>query len=458
MNLNVHNRAPVTKMDMDVVVCGGGPAGINAALAAGRSGARTLLIERYGFLGGMSTIALVYPWMTFHTVDGKQVIGGLAQEIVDRLMAVGASPGHVRDTVGFVHTITPYDPEVYKTLIYDMLEEAGVTVLLHSFVDHVNSRNGHIESVEISTKSGRFHITGKQFIDTTGDADLAFLSGAPCLKGRDHDHLTQPMTMKFRMRGVDLNKVKQYMMDHPDEFYKKTPFDELAELPLSGVLGFYKHWQEANLPINRDQVLFFTGPGHDEVLVNTTRVQGLDGTNVQDLTKGEMLGRKQVQMVASFMRNHLPGFEQASISAVGTQIGIRESRRIDGMYALQVDDVIAGRSFDDCVARSGYPIDIHDPSGKGVQAAWVQGDGAYDIPYRCLLPKQIDNLLVAGRCISTTHEALATTRLTPSCMATGQAAGTAAGIALRASCTPAEVSIQQLQDELRKSGALLDRD
>lgn len=245
-------------------------------------------------------------------------------------------------------------------------------------------------------------------------------------------------------------------MEHPDEFYKKTPFEELPQLHLSGVLGYYKHWKAANLPINRDQVLFFTGPADDEVLVNTTRVQGLDGTNVEDLTEAEELGRKQVLAVADFMRSSLPGFEKASISSVGTQIGIRETRRIDGLYALQVDDVVQGRRFDDVIARSGYPIDIHDPSGKGVTAAWVQGDGAYDIPYRCLLPKRVRNLLTGGRCISTTHEALATTRLTPSCMATGQAAGSAAGLAVKHNAAPADIDVAELQRMLEEDGALLD--
>jgi hypothetical protein len=445
----------MNRIDADVVVCGGGPAGINAALAAGRTGAKTVLIERYGFLGGMSTAALVYPWMTFHTTGGKQVIAGIAQEIIDRLMAEHASPGHVRDTVGFVRTITPYDPEVYKVLIVDMLREAGVKVLLHSLMDEAVVEADRIVAVRLATKSGKYEVTAKQFVDATGDADLAYLSGAPCLQGRDGDSLTQPMTMKFRMRGVDLAKVKRYMIDHPDEFYKKTPFDELEQLPLSGVLGYFKHWQEAELPINRDQVLFFTGPGPDEVLVNTTRVQGLDSTKLEDLTEGEIQGRKQVRMVADFMTRNLPGFENASISSVGAQIGVRESRRINGQYTLQVDDVVSGRTFDDCIARSGYPIDIHDPSGKGVQAAWVQGDGAYDIPYRCLIPKGIVNLLTAGRCISTSHEALATTRLTPSCMATGQAAGTAAGMASAQGISPAELSVAQLQERLIRDGALL---
>ncbi len=442
----------------DVVVCGAGPAGLNAAIAAARSGARTVLIERYGFIGGMSTAALVYPWMTFHTTDGKQVIRGIAQEIIDRLMERGASPGHVRDTVGFVHTITPYHPEEYKVLALEMLKEAGVTLLAHSFVDRVqvSPDRRRIEAVELSTKSGRLTVHGSMFVDATGDADIAYLSGASCLKGRNGDQLMQPMTMKFRMTGVNLAKVKQYMLEHPDEFYKKTPFDELESLPLSGVLGFYKHWKEANLPINRDQILFFTGPGDDEVLVNTTRVQGLDGTDVEALTEAEEQGRKQVLMVAAFMKQNLPGFERAHISQVGAQIGIRETRRIEGLYSLQVDDVVEGRRFGDVIARSGYPIDIHDPSGKGVTAAWVHGDGAYDIPYRCLVSVSVDNLLAAGRCISTSHEALATTRLTPSCMATGQAAGTAASIAAQNGVVAREVQISELQRLLREQGVVLE--
>ncbi|MED4599445.1 FAD-dependent oxidoreductase [Paenibacillus validus] len=443
-------------IETDIVVVGGGPAGINAAIAAGRSGARTLLIERYGFLGGMSTIALVYPWMTYHTMDGKQVIAGIAQEIIDRLMALNASPGHVRDTCGFVSTITPYDPEIYKVLVLDMLREAGVKLLLHSFVDDVTVKDERIESVRLTSKSGKIDVKAKMFIDTSGDADVAYLAGAPILKGRDEDQLTQPMTMKFRMRGVDLARVKQYMIEHPEEFYKKTPIDELDQLPLTAVQGFYKHWKEAALPINRDQVLFFTGPGEDEVLVNTTRVQGLDGTRVEDLTEAEELGRKQVLMVADFMVKHLPGFEKASISQVGAQIGIRETRRLDGVYSLQISDVTEGRRFEDCIARSGYPIDIHDPKNKGVTAAWIAGDGAYDIPYRSLLAKGVSNLLAGGRCISTSHEALATTRLSPSCMATGQAAGTAAGMAVKQGVSPHELNVKDLQQQLRQDGVLLD--
>lgn len=439
----------------DVVVVGGGPAGISAAIAAGRLGCKTILLERYGFLGGMSTIAGVYPWMTFHTEGGRQVIFGLAQEIVDRLVKLGASPGHLRDTIGFVHTVTPFDGEAFKLLALDMLREANVKVLLHSYVDEVKTEENTIQSVLVATKSGRIEIRGGMFVDATGDADLALMAGAPVLKGRDSDQQTQPMTLKFRMRGVDTAVIKEKMMQEPENFYGKTLVDKLAELPLTGIQGFYREWQQAGLPINRDQVLLFVGPEPDEVVVNCTRIQGLDGTDVEDLTRAEEEGLRQVMMMARFLKESIPGFEKALISSVAPQIGIRETRRIEGLYTLTADDVIEGRKFADAIAKSGYPIDIHDPTGKGVTAAWIKGDGAYDIPYRSLVPKGIANLLVGGRCISTSHEAQATTRLTPSCMATGQAAGTAAALALQTQKHPAEVDINLLQQELRRQNAYI---
>jgi hypothetical protein len=443
-------------LEADVVVVGGGPAGINAAIASGRQGARTLLIERHGFLGGMSTAALVYPWMTFHTDKGVQVIQGIAQEIIDRLVELGGSPGHQRDTMGFVYSVTPYSPEIYKVLAIDMLKEANVKLLVHSFVDKVNAtENGRITSVTLSGKSGPIEVIGSVFVDASGDADIAYLSGASTVRGRDGDRLTQPMTMKFRMRGVDLQKVKDSILARPNNFYEKTLVDQLPHLPLTGVSGFYEEWNAAGLPINRDLVLFFAGPAEDEVLINCTRVQGLDGTDVEDLTLAEEEGRRQVLMLEKFFRSSVPGFERATISSVGTQIGIRETRRIVGLYSLTMEDVLEGKRFSDTIARSGYPIDIHDPSGKGLTFGWIEGDGAYDIPYRSLVPKDCFNLLAAGRCISTTHEALATTRLTPSCMATGQAAGTAAAMACAEGVSPHDIDIRRLQKELLKSNMIL---
>lgn len=441
----------------DVVVLGGGPAGITAAISAARNGASTLLVERYGFLGGMSTAALVYPWMTFHSAVGDQVIKGLAQEIIDRLQERDGSPGHLRDTIGFTYSLTPYHPEIYKVVAFEMLQEAGVEILLHTSAIDVSGENGRIKQIVLNNKSGTTSVSGKFFIDATGDADIAYMSGAPWEQGNSNQKV-QPMTMKFRMKGVQLHEVKQYIKDNRDQFYEKTMFDQLDELPLTSISGFYQLWEQANLSIPREGVLFFAGPAEDEVLINVSRVSGLDPTNAADLTKAEYEGRKQVLELEQFFKKYIPGFQHASVSEVGSQIGVRETRRIIGHYVLNGVDVLDARRFPDVIARSGYPIDIHNPEGKGITANFIREGGAYDIPYRCLVPQKVSNLLLAGRCISTTHEAQATTRLTPSCMAIGQAAGTAAALAVQLNCANDEVPIDKLQSKLLEQHAELGLD
>jgi ribulose 1,5-bisphosphate synthetase/thiazole synthase len=438
----------------EVVIAGGGPAGIVAAIAAARNGAKTLLVERYGFLGGQSSASLVYPWMSFHDSLGNQVIQGIAQEIVDRLVAMGGSPGHVPDTVGYVSMLTPFDVEAFKYLAQEMVLEAGAELLLHTWITDAAIEDGLICALGAVNESGRATLRGSIFIDATGDADVAQFAGAEMAKGRDADGATQPMTMNFRLGGVDLERVRGYMQDQPGDFYSGTRYDLLKALPRpTGVQGFYSIWKGANLPIPRDQVLFFAGMRPGEVGVNTSRIVGLDATNADDLTTAEVEGRRQVMMLVQFFRERVPGFADCYLIATPAQVGVRETRRIVGHYVLTRDDVTGARRFSDGIARSAYPIDIHDPKAAGNVTFDVKLD--HDIPYRCLLPRGVRNLLAAGRIISVTHEAFAAIRVTPPVMAIGQAAGAAAALCVRHGILPGQVNVRELQDLLVSQGASL---
>lgn len=439
--------------DFDIIICGGGPAGIAAGIAAGRCGAKPLLIERYGFLGGMSTAALVNPWFTFHNQKGEQIVRGIAQEIVDRLISVGASPGHLRDTVGFVYSCTSFDPEIYKRVAELMLREAGCRILYHSMVLGAQLQGNCIQEIVVACKSDQRKFRAKVFIDTTGDADLSAFAGVPFQKGREKDAAMQPMTMNFRVGGVDLEPVVEYIRQNPREFHDETLFDQLE--PLTGVSGFFTLWREAQLDIPRDRLLFFAGARPGEVNVNTTRIVGMDGTNAVDLTAAEQEGRRQVMLIVKFLRDKIPGFGDCYLLALPTQVGLRETRRIVGDYILTGEDVVEGKRFDDAIALSDYPIDIHSPTGGGLTLSGAAKD-YYGIPYRSLVPKDVENLLVAGRCLSATHEGHASARLTPTCMAMGQAVGTAAALCVSDDVAPRELNATRLQEALRKQGARVD--
>jgi len=443
--------------DFDVAVCGAGPSGITAALAAARNGAKTLILERYGFAGGASTAALVYPWMSFHSNQGQQVIGGIAQEIVDALIELGGSPGHLRDTIGFAYSITPYDFELYKALVDQLLADAGVEIRYHTLITAVNAENGYIQALETAGKEGKQRISAKVYIDSTGDGDVASAAGTPFVNGRRSDGRSQPMTMNFVMQGVDLEAVKDYMRHNPQEFHTGSLIDELEHIPLTAVSGFFDLWKRHGpTEVPRDRILFFAGIHPGEVIVNTTRMLNYDGTKTADLSKAEMEGRCQVGLLAEFCRAYLPGFRDSYLVRTPTQVGVRESRHILGLYTLTANDILQARRFPDVIARSGYPLDVHNPNNDTLESNTIHNGDAYDIPYRCLLPQQIQNLLINGRCASSTHTASSSARLTPSCMAIGQAAGTAAAIAVHNRVQPTQVPIEKLQGTLRRQGAILD--
>jgi hypothetical protein len=446
--------------DYDVLVVGGGNAGCAAALAAARTGARTMLVERYGFLGGTATAAMVGPWMTFHS-GSERIVGGIAQEMVERLMALGGSPGHIADSSDYVPTITPFDPEIHKALLFDMMRESNVTLLLHALVtDATRDANGNVTGATFATVGGPRTIHAARTIDATADAFVAAFAGCAMQQGDERGRV-QPSSLMFRLSHVDMNAVAAYVRDHPDQMRSSLAPEQRTGDALTAVAGLWDLWHAAQangVDVPREVVSFFISPYPDEVSVNMTRVTDIDPLDPDDLTRAEIEARGQAMRLVGFFRERVPGFEHARIAATATQIGVRESRRIVGDYTLTRDDILDRRTFDDAVARSSYPIDIHNPSGSGTTTHRLPPGTSYEIPYRCLVPQRVDDLLVAGRCISTTHEALASTRLTPTVMTLGQAAGTAAALSLAANVAPRDVDARALRKRLIADGVDLRRD
>lgn len=446
--------------DTQVLVVGGGPAGLGAAYGAARAGAHVILAERYGFLGGNATAALVMPFVSYHTQvphheepglatlfptdhgPGEPVISGALAELIMRLVKAG---GAIPPSLKTGYTV-PFDPEIFKYIAYEMLDEAGVHFLFHSFAGGFFSE-GDTRGVVFETKSGPVVIRAQVIIDCTGDGDVATYAGAPSETGRKQDGLVQPMTLFFRMTDIEKAAFAAYAKKHPDQW--------------KGVHGLWDLIREAEkageLDLAREDILFFGTPHEKEVAVNSTRVVKVCGTDVWDLTYAEIQSRRQMRMVAAFLSKYVPGFEKAYAVQSGTQVGVRETRRIIGEYRLSSDDILQARKFEDVVARGTYPIDMHNPEGKGTVLVFLPPGESYDIPLRCLLPKEVDNILVAGRCISGSHEAHSSYRAMCICMATGQAAGACAALAAINGLPPRSLSYPDVQHELIRQGANLGR-
>lgn len=442
-----------------MLVVGGGNAGCAAAIAAARHGARTLLLERYGFLGGTATAAMVGPWMTFHSAK-ERIVGGIAQEMVERLMRKGASPGHLADSSDYVATITPFDPEVHKALLFEMMQEAGVSLLLHAYFLSAQLDGEAVCGATFATVGGTRTYRGRVVIDATADALVAASAGVPTQQGDERGRV-QPATLMFRLSHVDLATFATYLRERPEEMRSSLHPQERVPAALTAVAGLNGLWERARadglVDVPRELVSFFISPYPDEVTVNMTRVVNIDPLDPDDLTRAEVESRLQAMQLLEFFRRRVPGFAGARIAATGTQVGIRESRRIVGRYTLTREDVLQARRFDDAVARSAYPIDVHNPSGSGTSTQRLAPGESYEIPYRTLLPVNREQLLVAGRCISTTHEALASTRLTPTVMTLGQAAGTAAALACARGVRVADIDTNELRAQLVADGVDLRR-
>jgi hypothetical protein len=442
--------------EADVLVVGGGPAGLGAAIGAAEAGAGVILAERYGFLGGNATAALVMPLMSFHTQEpvaqqagaatlfptdhgpGSPVISGVLAKLVNRLVERGgAIPPSLK--TGYV---VPFDPEVFRLVAFELLDESGVKFLLHAMASDVVGSN-EVNGVVFETKSGPLVIKAKAIVDCTGDGDIAALAGASYEVGREEDDMPNPMTLMFLMTEFQRSGFEKYVNEHPDQWY--------------GVHGLWDLVRRARdsgeLDLQREDILFFGTTHEKDVIINSTRIMRVIGTDIWDLTYAEWEGRRQMRQIANFLRKYVPGFENAYVSQSGVNVGVRASRRILGAYKLTADDVLKARKFDDVIARGSYPIDIHNPEGKGTIIRRLPPDEAYDIPLRSLLPDNVENLTVAGKCISGTYEAQASYRAMPICMATGQAAGVCAAIAARFGKSPHDVPVTDVQKELLRQGA-----
>lgn len=412
----------------NLIVAGGGLSGVAAAVSAAREGLRVLLVERAGCLGGAMSNSLVYPFMIFWMKDpqngGKKFLSaGMFTEMRQRMSA----------KTGF--TDMELKPEYFKLVLDDMVSEAGVDVLFHATIFDVDTENDVVKSIKMVTKSGVLTAEADFFIDATGDGDVFAMAGCEYALGRESDGLCQPMTTCFRMSNVD------------NELFKKER-PRLQQL--------YKQYQEEGKITNpRENILVFFGIGQGILHLNTTRIIRRDPTNVFDVSKAEIEARRQVFEMERFLKDNCEAFKDSTIISIASDIGVRESRKLKGVHVLTADELKSCTEFEDTIALGNYEIDIHNPNGTGTELYYFKEGEYYRIPYRSLLPKEFKNLLVAGRCISATHEAQAAVRIMPICSCLGEAAGIAVGVAHHTGTDAHTVDVKAVQKKLIENGAAI---
>jgi hypothetical protein len=404
----------------DVAVIGGGPAGSAAAIAAARMGAKTLLVERLGYLGGMATSGLVVPHFEVARC-------GISIELAERMRAMGGW--------GTKYWEASYDPELWKHVSEQMALEAKVELLMYSQLIGVEKAIGSVAALAIQTKSGPHTVSARAYVDSTGDGDLAFMAGVPYQKGRPRDGKLMPMTMMFRMENV------QY-----EQFSESQLYQDIMNAASSKGLAYRP-------PYHRPWIINL--PAEGQAVAMFTHIYDCDGTDSADLTKASIEGRRQALEAWRFLKDNVKGFEHSRFVCTSDHIGVRETRRFDGEYVLSRKDVENRVAFDDVVALCHFPIDIHEPD-QGLQTN-ITLEGEYGIPYRCLLPQGCSNLLLSGRNISGSYEAFASYRVKGIAMSTGQAAGTAAAISVDRGVSIKAVSMPDLQRQLQKDGVNLGR-
>jgi hypothetical protein len=446
---------------VDVVVAGAGPAGFAAAVSAARSGANVLLVEQANYVGGMLASQAIHG---FYSYQGKQIIFGIPQELVNRLVAIGACVGHIPDQR--LGSVTATDVERLKVVTQEMVAEAGAKPLLHTLVSAPVMEGKTVKGIIVENKSGRQAVLARVVVDATGDADVAARAGVPFeIKPKD---AIQPGTLMFRMDHVDVDKIRLALARDDDNAHMVPGFGANAEYYLRAerfaLDGFRNAVQRArengDLPPDYPQrwAIVATQPREDEVFINMAMVTGFHAIDAWELTRAEMEARRWVPIVVNFLKKYIPGFANAHLISTHNTIGVRESRRIVGDYVLGPEDVMQGRTFADGVAIAPWrPSMGHHPKGNFVDdphderypRRLVRG---CEVPYGCLLPKGVEGLLVAGRAISATGEGQNAIRVMAPCMSLGQAAGTAAALAAREGITPRQLDGAKVRAALVQQG------
>jgi hypothetical protein len=444
----------------DVAVIGGGPGGLPAAIAAAREGARTVLVERSSALGGAAASGLGI--LGYLDRSGNVALGGIAQELIDRLQAVGGSLGHFRCPVH--NSITPVSPDLVKIVAVQMCREAGVDVLFNNELLDVDVANGRLTAATVYGKLTRTRIHARVFVDATGDGDLAALAGVPFVSGQDGTGVMQPSTLMFTITGHDLERFFAFLEARPEEvgikeeyadgydvdFFRRTPGH--CFIGLHGLIA--KAREAGDFDVPRNQFIYITSPNEALLAVNTSRVLRIDASDPFQLSAGLMDGYEQVLQITQFLNRYVPGFEKAAIAQISPALGVRETRHFQGLVRLSRGTMNDPGTRAQAVALSAYNMDIHSGESDTIDLTVV--DEPFGIPFGCLVPATgPDNLLLSGRTISVDTAVYASARVMGPCIAIGEAAGTAAALAARDDLAVAAVPVQTLRDTLVRKGAVL---
>ncbi len=426
-----------TVLSYDVIVAGGGIAGIAAAVKAARAGVKTLLIEQYGFTGGSATAGMVSPFMK-HTVHGIPLTRGIFLELEE---------GMIRRN-GMIDN--GFSGIAFRLAAFELLNDAGVDIFPNAVLVNATLSGRSLQSVDVLYEGTVYSVQGNVFIDTTGDAQLVYLAGLPYEKGENGR--LQSMTLFFRMGNINIPRALEYINTHRDDFFEWMDYNFNLNkiISVGGYFSFVrKAHREGRLSDHVKYIFYTTLPESGEASFNTSNILELDGTLSEDMTRAEIEGRRQVMDVVHLLQVEIPGFEKAWLLETAAQMGIRETRRIVGDYVMNGRDVMEGRKFEDRVARASYGIDIHGAKGEKDRMEELKEGDFYTIPFRSLIHRDAENVLSAGRCLSATREGHAAVRIMPTSAATGEAAGAAAGLAVTHHIPLRRLSYGMLREQIR---------